>query len=323
MNNISPIYISGLYRSGTTLIADIFGNHSEVSITYGTVHFMRNSYNKYNPIEINYENLVNDTYKRIKNKWNLKFDSEKVIKNIKDNSKISQALVYDKLMREFLKINDNQVWGEKTNVEWEGIDSFLNLFPNGKVVHIIRDPRAVLASFKYFTFHPEPMYLDAIFAASAMFNYINNINNKNVYIIKYEDLVSNPESIVKRLCIFLNIEFENGMLDITKESKQDKPYSANSSFNKKIQKIDSSNINLWEDKLSNIELYFCNYILKDHIKSYNYKQLDTKLTDLELNKFENLLKNIYIEPRIKYWQKFKTGIQAFPENGYKYSLQYN
>ena len=69
----APIFITGVWRSGTTLISRIINNHPNLDITYDTVHFLRFSYNKYNPIsdKKNVERLIQDTSKRLYDRYEL------------------------------------------------------------------------------------------------------------------------------------------------------------------------------------------------------------------------------------------------------------
>ncbi len=309
------IYISGLYRSGTTLLANILNSHSKISITYGTVHFMRNSYNKYHPISDNYERLVLDTRKRILNKWEIDFDYEGLIKELNEQKQdITQALVYDQLMRSFLKLSAGDIWGEKTNVEWEGLLPFASLFPNGKAIHIVRDPRAVLASFKYFTFHPEPMYLDAIFSARAMFDFIEQkeiVENDQIMLLFYEDLIKHPNEKVQQLCDFLNVDFEEDMINRMAESSG--PYKANSSFKKSVSGISDNSLDIWKEKLSNVDIYLCEKFLRPYLKKYGYSFENITLGAEDELELKELINHPFIAKRIRYLEDNGTGQQAFPD----------
>jgi len=123
-------------------------------------------------------------------------------------------------MKKVIAKNDNIQWGEKTMIQWTSIPKFLSMFPNGKVIHIIRDPRDVLASFKRVTNEPGLRYLDAIFAAKHSMEWVRNewgkkISN-NFLCIRYEDLVADTENEVKKICKMLEVFFEPTILDSAK-----------------------------------------------------------------------------------------------------------
>ena len=164
MKTDGPILITGAFRSGTTLIAHIIKNHPKIEFTYDSVNFMRFSYERYNPIS-NFDNvkaLVNDIEERIADRWDMHFDAKKVIEMLQ-NQNVTYGLIYDNLMRELLFVNSEaELWGEKTTLVWTKIPAFFEMFPNGRVIHIIRDPRAILLSWKKMTNAPGNDYLDAI-----------------------------------------------------------------------------------------------------------------------------------------------------------------
>ncbi|MHA1195494.1 MAG: sulfotransferase domain-containing protein [Promethearchaeota archaeon] len=57
-----------------------------------------------------------------------------------------------------------------------------------------------------------------------MYQFKSRLNNKNkIIIVKYEDLRKNQEKILKKVCHFLNLDFELNLLN--------QPYKPNTSFN--------------------------------------------------------------------------------------------
>ena len=303
MNN--PVFISLLYRSGSTLLSLILDQSNEISSTSDTIHFMRFSYNKYLPIEENYKTLVEDTASRIKEKWGFELNQEDVLKRVSEHSKISQAVVYDSLVRSFLNLNNSQRWCDRTAVGWERIPDFLEMFPNGKALHIYRDPRAVLLSFKKYTFLKEPAYLDSIFASSALFNFLNRKSikeNPNIFQLKYEDLVAEPENEIKTLCNFLEIEYTPKMLDVKNfKDKFGNSFDGNSSHFKGKSKIDNSSVNIWKNQLSKVEIYFTEHILGKELDWFGYEKENLELNKDEQIEFNELVEHPYIAKRYNFF----------------------
>ena len=311
---MKPIFISGLYRSGTTILTRIIDQANELCSTYDTIHFMRFSYNKYLPIEDNYKKLVQDTRDRVYNRWKLDFNVENVI-NYLEQKEITQATVYNCMMAEFLELKDDKRWAEKTNVEWESIPDFLEMFPDGKVIHIYRDPRAVLASYKNMTNQPGLMYLDAIFASLAMFNFMqkNEIrNNKQIMLLSYEEFVKAPEKWVKNICEFLEVEFKDSMLNVSEfKDMYGNSFERNSSFKGHKNSIDTSSMDVWKEKLSDIEIYFCEMVLKSKLIEFDYELTGIDLNKDDFNKLYDILHDNFIEKRYKYWLKYGNGVQGY------------
>lgn len=87
---------------------------------------------------------------------------------------------------------------------------FVNVFPNCRLVHIVRDGRDVVCSlrkrgFPLFQASSEWLYNTAAgFVCRTLPQYLE---------IRYEDLVSNPEHVIKKVCDHIGVEFVPSMLE--------------------------------------------------------------------------------------------------------------
>ncbi|CAN2048421.1 Sulfotransferase [Candidatus Magnetomoraceae bacterium gMMP-1] len=272
-----PILITGVFRSGTTLITQILKNHSNINIVYDSVNFMRFCYDKYNPISefSNAEHLVLDLEKRILERWNFNVDSQGVLRNLKDK-KITYSFIYELIMKDIvLKNSEKSIWGEKTTLVWTKIDGFLNMFPNGRVIHVFRDPRGVVGSWKTFTHASGKDYLDAISNCISSMQYIEkqqkDYKYKRFYALKFEDLLINPESELKRLCKKLDLNFESKMLDTEQfTDKKGNKWHNNSIINRNIIGISIRPISIWKKNLKDWEIWLIEFFMSDLMTKYGY-----------------------------------------------------
>jgi hypothetical protein len=89
-----------------------------------------------------------------------------------------------------------------------------------KLVHIVRDVRGVMSSLKNVTWAPGG--IEEYFPR--LWNYTNlHLHNAmqghpNYLLVRYEDLVSNPRDTLSRTTAFLDLPFEEGMLDNSKRA---------------------------------------------------------------------------------------------------------
>ena len=134
LSNLNPIFISGLYRSGTTALAEIIDGMENINVAVGSIHFMR-LVQKFHPIEKNLQQALVYMTKEYKTKWEKNININTTKRTLVKKNEL--ASIYDKLMRDLLNLEPQNRWAEKTNVQWESIPDFLSMFPSGQVVHII------------------------------------------------------------------------------------------------------------------------------------------------------------------------------------------
>lgn len=133
------------------------------------------------------------------------------------------------------------VWGEKTPRHVFRIDDILESFPNARVIAMVRDPRAVVASYKRWrnqgglpgeddvdheskladeeerarrSYHPLLLAMLWRGQAKAALAGRQRHGTDRVWVQRYEDLVGSPESSVEALVAWLGLEFSPAMLDV-------------------------------------------------------------------------------------------------------------
>ena len=203
---------------------------------------------------------------------------------------------------------------------WWAIPKFLEMFPQGKCIFILRDPRDVLCSFKRMTTNPSPGYMDAIFASLGAFQQASNLSEhlpeSSLFVIRYEDFVSNPESFCKNLCEFLEVTYDERMLDISRYKDVDgQSWVSNTSYSEPINKITSGSIGRWQKNILPEELYILEMVLKDEMVRYNYP-LSGQLFSIDdsIKSFELLRHSEVLSQRFERWLRKKKGIDTYPNN---------
>jgi len=286
-----PLFITGLWRSGTTLISRMMNNHDDISVTYDLVHFLRFSYNKYNPINIESSalQLVKDTADRINDRYQIELSIDNVMTDI--NGLYDYSVIYNSIMSNLLlKGTEKTIWGEKTNVAWREIPDFMNMYPNGRVINIIRDPRAVLSSWKRFTNAPGNDYLDSILnsydAMKVAIKYDIDYQDKRYITVIYEELVKNPRKVMHEVCDKLEVRYLDNMLDqLLFKDKYGVSWRSNSIDDSTPEGIYTEAISKWKDALEEWEIVLCeNIIDKGLLKSFGYEVGSKKINKHTINK---------------------------------------
>ena len=202
---ITPIFIVGMPRSGTTLIEQILSSHSEV-FGAGETEILDNIILKSSSKKMNNFFLNN---KRILNKKYLNDCGNKYISDIKKLSDGSKY-VTDKL---------------PFNFKWIG---FIKLIlPNAKIIHCIRDPRdTCLSIFKnYFPYRAMGFAYSIKDIVSyyksyrTLMKYWKENFNFEIYDIYYEDLIGSSHFEIKKLLNFINLNWEDNCMNFYKNDR--------------------------------------------------------------------------------------------------------
>jgi len=109
----------------------------------------------------------------------------------------------------------NEKWMcEKTPGHVYGIDRIFKLIENPKIIVIIRDGRDVIASLykRYCDFNKS---VDRWIDDNT--EWLKNSHKDSFHILKYEDLVKEPRIQLKKICSYLQEEYDQNMLNYKKE----------------------------------------------------------------------------------------------------------
>ena len=244
-----PIFIVGLPRSGSTLWLNVFAKNPEI-FRIGEMLFLT-------PFRKDFryflKKIVGDlnNKKQIEKMINLVF-SEKVIPGITasfwindikkmdkqqlkenlilkiDNSDKTLKSIFNIIIEEITIFNGFQRCCTKFPVYVNHVPALIEWWPECKIAHITRDPRAIVISRKndpggtQLKIKKHPGLKNIIRNTMTIFVMLQYIwtsklhckykKYDNYRLFKYEDLLSNPETVIKELCDFTKIDFNQDML---------------------------------------------------------------------------------------------------------------
>ena len=168
------------------------------------------------------------------------------------------------------------------------IDQILSVFPFAKIVHIVRDPRDVLLSQKnrhqrrklgggyvkrqemlrfWANYHPQlicRLWKNAVAAGCTP-------EREKVLTVHFENLISNPEETLRKICAHCTINFEDDMLNVPQvgsSMRKDEPGKTG---------IDSSRSGSWnKGGLNNAEVEICENVNGAWMDRLGYKRSGLK-----------------------------------------------
>ncbi len=141
-------------------------------------------------------------------------------------------------------------WAEKTPNHLLHLPTIRAAYPKAPIVRIVRDPRDSALSMRQLPW-ASPSALANGFLWTAWFNESQSFFERdlNTLTVRYEDLVSAPETVLTEICNFIGETFEPGMLAIQKTGKS--VSSPNESWKaSNTCALDPSRTQLWQRQLN-------------------------------------------------------------------------
>lgn len=215
MSDPPPIFAFGFERSGTTLLSAILDAHPLIAVPYSTSGFwsrylQRNGCDGDDVDRLAYLDklLAEPSLQRL----NTRINSRALMNAI---SQFTADEIFVNFHRLYAKEKGKKFF---INFEISIIDQmhiYNKRFPSAKFIHLVRDGRDVALS------HETMPYGNAnvLFSAENWTKRVScnlkmgaMLKSDRYYIVRYEDILVEPQITLKKLCSFLKIDFSDDML---------------------------------------------------------------------------------------------------------------
>lgn len=273
MKNPDIILLTGVGRSGTTLLQGMLNMHSRIYFPPET-HFFKRYILPYIV-----KRKLPDPEKLASDKFLARLD-HRIFDHIVNQS----YLGLNDLKEAFLFIlnhSDSEFVGDKDTEYIRYIPHLKQIFPNAFLVHIIRDPRDVVNSRirtdwgkkRSIAFHSA----EYNFYVKQILKYGPELFGSKYVELRYEDLIRQPEKELKKILNRFNLEFEESMLEFHKSTSS---IIAQDELNWKQNLSKPLIINNAGRWMGNLELHEVSVIesgLSNFMKAYGYKPIGNSI----------------------------------------------
>lgn len=221
-----PVFIVGAPRSGTTLLAAIINGHSNLACGPETHLF-----NKISQKEL--EKAVKDRRwpnRALKLLMRLELSGQSVVElfsltrdDIYDYlnlGKPSTRTMLESVTYQYAIKKGKKRWAEKTPNHLLHLNQIRESFPNAPVVRIVRDPRDTVLSMCKLPWSSQSPIANSLLWMS-WFNESKHFfdSDTNSVTVRYENLIRNPVTELKRVCALIGEVFEPEMLNTEVSAK--------------------------------------------------------------------------------------------------------
>ncbi len=268
---ISPGFIVGKERSGTTLLSAILNRHADLCVTYETDFLYALS--TYPGGE---EGFVQDwpqslikLVDRMHPTQGWSKPSNQVLKRV-GSRRLSGKEAFLALGDTIAEANGKKLWIEKTPNHLLCIGFIRKLFPSAPIIHIVRDGRDVANSLVQVDFGSE-RYIENLWRWRQSVSQGRQAltHDPMAVAVRYEDLVRQPEAVIRALCSFLGIRYTNNLL-VPDGSEHSLIEQGKAHMKQAAGKISSNKLEVWRKTLSPMDLRYAEAIARDELKAWGY-----------------------------------------------------
>ncbi len=311
----NPVFVVGASRSGTTMLQRALSLHSRVHISAETHWFDDLRSRCSTEITTDEERReVQDWFLALSHRpfgyageadkgWLSRAELEQAVLQLRDANGKESAVYCDYYLTAFCELDakrHNKVrWGEKTPRHVFRIGDIHEGFEQAKILCIVRDPRAMVASYSEWSkrangeidketpeqvqeyirsrasYHPIIAALMWRGAARASIKARQRHGNDVVKLVRYEDLVGQAEPCLRDITEWLGEDFEAPMLDVPMANSSFNNYQAGVGFK-------SNTGEQWQTTLSKTEQSVVNFLCRKEMKRHNYDTISTTGTGSQL-----------------------------------------
>lgn len=223
MANVS--FIVGTGRCGTTLLAKMLNSHSEICVPHELQILFETSNNGARLFEIfkegrNVGYRASDFVKLIESRCPHKFHEYYDYRSFFERQHypiMSLPELVNGLYGDIAVSRNKTIFMEQTPWYGQGIVILNDMFPDAKYIHIIRDGRDVAISFARTPWWHNDIGQNLERWCAEINQIINSAHQilrpNQFFQLRYEDVVEQPETIIRQICDFLGVVFEVTMLD--------------------------------------------------------------------------------------------------------------
>lgn len=295
-----PVFIVGASRSGTTMMGRIVGNSNTI-FTFHELHFFEQLWSPETGesstssipekqavwLGARLLSIQRDGYLSQNSPTHYLAESAKMLAD-KNRGQEMLCLSAPQVFLKFLLYESSKsgcaIPCDQTPRNVFYLREIFNLYPNARVIIMIRDPRDVLLSQKgkwklrflgakniplrealrakvnYHSVLMSKLWSSAVNAADSF------IHDTRVHVVIFEDLLTKPEKSIQNVCSFLRIPYHSTLLNIpqvdsSNSIRQPEKRGVNAEVANNFRKIDG---------LSDTEIFWCQKINKNVMKKYGY-----------------------------------------------------
>jgi len=211
-----PVFVAGLERTGTSLMYALLASHPDIAMTRRT-NLWPYFYERYGDLgnSANVDRCF-DKMAKYKRLHVLEVDWE-ALRGEFDTGDPTYPRLFALLEQQVADRHGKPRWGDKSLHTEQYADPIFAAYPDARILHMMRDPRdrfaSVIARWK--------VRRGGVGAGVAEWRTSARLAARNVTeypdryrVVRYEDLVCDPDGVMRDVCEFIEAAYDAAMLDM-------------------------------------------------------------------------------------------------------------
>ncbi len=281
MISLASLFIVGMPRSGTTLLAGLLSAHSRLAVAPETGYFNW----VWKPIEraggFLRWNLVEFHLKRWFQRPTLaplklaESGAMEMFHHAWDKGQLTHHLILESILGGYAANQGKEFWGEKSPEHFMYVPAIKSEFPDARIISIVRDPRDVHLSLAKVPWNRGNAFNHALQwrEYQVMAKHYIKLYGSSFYQLRYEDLIQNPSLELERLMQHIGLKFEPKMLEQYHRQPLFDP-SQEPWKNRARMPIDPENREKWRQGLKPDELGIFSRVCGRYLRQHGYELPD-------------------------------------------------
>ncbi|MEA2486305.1 MAG: hypothetical protein QOD46_1416 [Actinomycetota bacterium] len=272
-----PVFIVGMGRSGTTMLRLMLHRHPDLAVlsetSFGALVWERRwGFPMVDPIEPYQTRLLNSFVRRLHSE-----DMEDL--QIDWGEYRRKVLAGPNSLNRFLRILGEMWaqelgktrWAEKTPTHVHYLPVFRKMWPKMTAINAVRDPRAVAASWikTGFSRVSDPVAVAVEWRRSVRAAETAASGGAAVLTVRYEDLVEQPEAVLRKVCAHSSLDYEDQLLEFHEAADESAPHLQ--WMQNLNQPLSTGNVDKWKEQLSTEEIFYIEVVAGSALEEYGYE----------------------------------------------------
>lgn len=289
MEFFSPVFLLCSERSGSNLLTRLIDSHSEFcgappSHIIRTLALNLTRFGNLSTNDNDWRQIIEISASIMQNQlgiWRCTWDAE-TLENIVQERSVRGII--SAVYQSETKAHGKQYCFIKENLIHLFLPYLIAVFPNARYVWMVRDPRDMALSWKRSKNHSGDVrsgaatWLQDQEKYRFIYGYLRE--SKCIHLLRYEDLIQNPESTLTKLCSFLKVSYSNNMLDFYKNEDTKLNGERVSDWENLAKPLIISNTGKYKDNLSINEIEYIESLCFTEMSTHGYA-ITTTIKSLE------------------------------------------